>query len=136
MQRRIGRIIPGLAACLMGAILVLAAASAARAQAAAPDAKAPVVISQADIDALRALLQGSSARTADYLNSLNGAVIRPDGTVQHSAPTSAAAQPGLGAKMATAFGGLVSDHGTYASFVDAANTRISSAEAAPAPRGR
>lgn len=126
LDRSAGR----LAAALL--TLGLAAGAAQAQQAAAPPSKAPVTINQADIDALRAMLAGSSSTSLEALNALNGAEIRPDGTVVHTEPSATRPTASLGAKMATAFGGLVSDHGTYASFVDASNTRLDTSAASHA----
>jgi hypothetical protein len=125
---------------LPGRILVLAVATAlvgaSSGTAPVPQAdttasRQPVVITQADIDALTAQLQHPSSDTIDYLNSLVGAAIGPDGTIVRSGATARRTPSDHGFKMATALGGLVSDHATYASFVDAEAVRMSPAEAAP-----
>jgi hypothetical protein len=117
MDRIVGR----LAAAFLVSAMTLGTAAAQ--QASAPPSKAPVTINQADIDALRAMVGGSAA-SSDYLKSLNGAVIQQDGTVQNGGTAAKSEEKSVGSNMATAFGGLVSDHDTYASFVDAANTRL------------
>jgi hypothetical protein len=129
MAQRLNRSSGRLAAALL--TLGLAAGAAQAQQATAPPSKAPVTINQADIDALRAMLAGSSSTSLEALNALNGAEMRPDGTVVHQGPSAERPAASVGAKMATAFGGLVSDHGTYASFVDASNTRLDTPTAAP-----
>jgi hypothetical protein len=131
MAQRLDRSAGFLAAALLS--MSLAAGAAQAQQAAAPVSKAPVTINQADIDALRAMLAGSSSTSLEALSALNGAEIRPDGTVVQKEPGAAHPTASLGAKMATAFGGLVSDHGTYASFVDASNSRL---DTPAAPNGR
>jgi hypothetical protein len=126
MSRSLNRLLGRFAAAFL--VLGLAVGTAAAQQASAPPNKAPVTISQADIDALRAMLGGSAA-TAEYLKSLNGAVIQPNGMVQGTDKPAKVQETSLGSKMATAFGGLVSDHDTYASFSDASNTKLNASPA-------
>ena len=72
-------------------------------------AKPPVVITQADIDAVRAMLPAQPAYSLDYLNSLTGATIRPDGTVVGPDGTVTRSPAALDSSLSSAAKAMISD---------------------------